>query len=125
MGKGNKITDSEWKVMKILWIHGELKASEIIQLLDDSIAWNEKTIRTLINRLVKKEVLGVKKENVNVYYPLVTEEQCAKEVTDSFVEKVYNGSIGLLISNFVKRDNLTNEDINMLRGLLENKEDDK
>ena len=71
MNKINKITDSEWKVMEVLWSKGQLKASHIIEVLHSNTKWSDNTIRTLINRLVDKDVLGVKKERVNEYYPLV------------------------------------------------------
>ena len=118
----NKITKSEWKVMEVIWSEGQLKASEVISKLGKKETWNDKTIRTLINRLVAKNILGVKKEKVNIFYPLLTKDECVKEETENFIKRVYNGSVGLLISNFVKNDKLTDEDIKMLKNLIEEKE---
>lgn len=124
MKRANKITDAEWKVMEIVWENGQQKASKIIEELSKKTSWNDKTIRTLIKRLVDKNILGVKKVKVNEFYPLVSKEECVKEVTQTFIKKIYKGSVGLLISNFVKEDKLTNDDIDMLKQILKNKEEE-
>lgn len=118
MNKSNKITDSEWKVMEILWSNGQLKASRIIEELQPHTKWSDNTIRTLINRLVDKNVLGVKKERVNEYYPIISREKSMENETDKFIEKVYKGSAGLLISNFIKSNKLTVEDLKMIKETL-------
>lgn len=124
MEKANKITDSEWKVMEVIWEGETLRASEIVKDLRNETSWNDKTIRTLIDRLVDKKILGKRKEKVNMYYALVTKEQCVKEVTNTFINKIYKGSFGLLVSNFVKSNNLTKEDVSTLKELLKNNEID-
>lgn len=121
MKKENKITDAEWKIMEVAWGNKGLRASEIIKSLEYETTWSDKTIRTLIKRLVDKEILGIRKEKVNIYYPLVTKEQCVKEVTNKFIDKVYKGSIGLLVSNFVKNNKLSKEDISELKDILNEK----
>jgi len=116
------ISDAEWKVMKVLWEKSPLTSTEIINSLKDSTNWSPKTIHTLISRLVKKEVVGVNKDfPVNKYFPLVTEEECRKVETKSFIQKVYDGSLHLLIKNFIKYEKLTSEEINELRRILDEK----
>lgn len=122
MNKSNKITDSEWEVMEVFWEHGECRASEVIHTLRSISSWSDKTIRTLIDRLVNKDVLGVKRENVNIYYPRVSKDECVREVTESFIQKVYNGSLGLLVANFTKNNSLSQEDISVLKSLLNDKD---
>jgi len=122
--KGNRITDSEWMIMEVIWDGGTLRASEIIKGLENEMSWSGKTIRTLIDRLVDKAILGKRKEKVNMYYALVTKEQCVKEVTNTFINKIYKGSLSLLVSNFVKSNNLTKEDVSTLKELLKNNEID-
>jgi len=122
MNKSNKITDSEWKVMEILWSNGQLKASKIIEELQPNTKWSDNTIRTLINRLVDKGILGVKKERVNEYYPLISREKSMENETNKFIEKVYKGSAGLLISNFIKSNKLTAEDLKVIKKTLDKDE---
>ncbi|WP_432404832.1 BlaI/MecI/CopY family transcriptional regulator [Wukongibacter sp. M2B1] len=114
-----KISDAEWQVMKVLWKKSPLTAAEIIDTLQPETKWNRKTIHTLIQRLVKKDVLGIKEENPYMYYPLLEEELCMKEETKTFLEKVYDGSLQLLMTNFLKSEKLSKQEINKLKKLLD------
>ena len=88
------ISDAEWQVMKVLWERSPLTSTEIIDSLRDDTVWSPKTIHTLISRLVKKGAVGVGKDSpLNRYFPLVTQEECRKVETKSFVQKVYDGSL--------------------------------
>lgn len=117
-----RISDAEWLVMKVLWQEAPLIASAIIEHLKPETDWSPKTIQTLISRLVKKGVLRVNKEaGLNQYYPLVSQEECMREETNSFLQKVYGGSLHLLLSNFVKNENLSPKEIQELKILLDEK----
>lgn len=117
-----KISDAEWQVMKVLWDNSPLTSTEIIEALKADTTWKPKTIHTLISRLVKKEALGVKKDgSLNQYYPLVTQEECRNVETKSFLQKVYDGSLGLLVSNFIKDQKLSEDEIEELQRILNEK----
>jgi len=122
MKKLPKISDAEWQVMRVLWEKSPLTSTEIIDFLRDSTAWSPKTIHTLISRLVKKKVIGVNKDSsLYRYFPLVTREECRKEETRSFIQKVYDGSMHLFLKSFIKYEKLTQEEIEELRQLLDEK----
>lgn len=119
--KTAKISDSEWKVMKVLWDDSPLPSSEIIKRLSPYTVWKPKTIHTLITRLVKKNIVGVKKEPSRyLYFPLITKDDCRLKETESFLEKVYNGSVSMLVANFINKDMLTQEELERLKKLLDN-----
>lgn len=115
-----KISEAEWQVMKIIWAKPPLTATQVIEYLKPETQWNPKTIHTLIARLVKKEVLGVNKDSsLFEYYPLVSRDDCMREETKSFLHKVYDGSLHLLLANFVKDESLSPKEIEQLRNLLD------
>lgn len=117
-----KISDSEWEVMKVLWKKSPITSSEIIEVLKEYISWSPKTIHTLISRLVNKNAIEVKKtEPFYLYYPKISEEECKRVETKSFIKKVYDGSIHLLISNFLKDEKLSGEEIEELKKILDGK----
>lgn len=121
--KTPKISDSEWEVMKVLWRKSPLTSSEIIEILKEYTSWNPKTIHTLISRLIKKDAVKVEKnEPFYLYYPKVSQEECRKTETKSFIKKVYGGSIHLLISNFMRNEKLSQEEIDELRKILDEKQ---
>ena len=122
MGKLPKISDAEWEVMKIIWVLGEATSSEVIENLKGKQSWKNTTVKSLISRLLNKDAISFKKLGKEYFYfPLVSEEECIKEESNSFIKKVFNGSLNEMILSFVKADNLTKEDINELRNILNEK----
>ena len=53
-----KISESEWEVMKIIWNKNPCSANEIIKILEGSTEWKPKTVKSLISRLLNKNVIG-------------------------------------------------------------------
>lgn len=119
-----QISDSEWKVMKILWEKSPHTAGEIIESLAQSTDWRPTTVKTLISRLVKKNAVGFEKKNrTYYYYPLVTEDACAKAESKSFLKKVYGGALKPMIANFLEIQELSEKDIEELKRILDDKKD--
>ncbi|HBQ64851.1 MAG TPA: hypothetical protein DD727_08030, partial [Clostridiales bacterium] len=91
------ISTAEWKVMNILWDRGIATFPQIRQALSES-AWSDKTIATLLFRLVKKGAVrkqGTRKEYT--YLPAVTIEEARNKEFEKFLEKVHAGSLASLI----------------------------
>lgn len=117
-----RISDAEWEVMKVIWSISPLTANEVIEALEGSTDWKPKTIRTLINRLVKKMALGVNQEGrLNLYYPLVAEEECLRAETQSFLKRLYGGAMKPFIVDFLREGKLSPEDIEELKNILDQK----
>lgn len=122
MKESNRISNSELEIMKILWKEAPLNSTEIINRLKCQSDWSRKTIHTFISRLVKKNVLrvlnGYKQKE---YYPTITKNEYKKSETELFVKKIYNGSFILLVSDFIKNESLTENEISELKKMLLNK----
>lgn len=119
-----KISDAEWQVIKVLWEKSPLTSTEIIEKLKFETKWNPKTIHTLIGRLVKKNAIGVEKgQSFNQYYPLVSEKDCIRVEMKSFIQKAYDGSLKMLLTNFIRDEKLSKEEIEELKRILDNKEE--
>jgi BlaI family penicillinase repressor len=122
MQKLPQISDSEWRVMKVLWKKSPFSASDVIKELKETTDWKPKTIKTLLSRLVNKNALTYEVGSRGyLYYPLVSENRCAKEEARSFLGRVYNGSLNLLVKNFIENQELSAEEIEELKKLLEDK----
>jgi len=116
-----RITDAEWQVMKILWKNAPMTARVVINELEDSSNWKPKTVKTLLRRLVDKKAISYTVDNKKyIYYPLVNEDECRKMETETFLNKVYNGSFNLLVQNFIKEKNLSQEELEELKQIIEN-----
>ncbi|MGH4118620.1 BlaI/MecI/CopY family transcriptional regulator [Clostridium sp.] len=125
MRKFPKISNAEWEVMKIIWNHSEITSMDIIKELKDKVEWKPATVKTLINRLLNKNVIGFNKLcNEYLYYSLVSEDECIKLESQSFINKVFDGSIKSMILNFAKSEQLSETDIVELKNIL-NKSNNK
>lgn len=116
------ISESEWEIMNVLWDKAPQTANDIIFSLQESTDWKPKTIRTLLDRLVQKDVVGVNK-NLRVYtfYPLYTQEKYQRAETESFIKRIYGGTLKSMLVQFIQEDTLSDDDINELRSILNKK----
>jgi BlaI family transcriptional regulator, penicillinase repressor len=123
MNKKPAISDAEWEVMKILWAKVPVTAEEVVGALKSKTTWKPKTILTLINRLVKKGLLGYeKKGRAYHYFPKINETACVHAESSSFLQRVYDGAFKPMLVNFLRDARLSKEDIEELKRILNEKE---
>lgn len=122
MNKIPQIADAEWMVMKVLWNKSPLSFGEVVKELKDTASWKSKTIQTLLTRLVNKNAISYEVGNRGyLYYPIVSENECAREETKSLLGKIYNGSLNLLVKNFLESNELSQKEIDELKKILQDK----
>src|SRR5512136_2677411 len=109
MKKIPRISETEWEVMKVVWAQAPCSASDIIAVLSAADAsWHPKTAKTLLSRLVRKRALGFKKEGrAYVYRPLVRERECVDAASESFLDRVFGGSLKPMLAHFVEHKKLS------------------
>lgn len=115
-----QIADSEWVIMKVLWEKSPLLNRDIIKIVSERSKWNSKTIDTLLRRLVEKGAVGYNLINSKIreYYPLVSHEECEKIESETFLKKVYDGSVSMLIAGLLKHQKVSEEELEKLRQLI-------
>jgi BlaI family penicillinase repressor len=123
MSQPPRISESEWEVMKICWSRSPVSAQEIIDALAPGNSWHPKTVKTLVNRLVNKGALGFTKDGrAYRYHPLVAESDCVSAESESFLDRVFGGSLKPMLAHFVESRALSREEIADLKKLLKGKE---
>ena len=111
-----KISESEWQLMELLW-QGELTQPQLMEQLDKK--WNKNTVHTFLSRLCTKGYAGVDKEHSpHIYRAMVSREECEKQERESFLQRVYRGSVGNMVAAFVKDGQLSDVEVEELRKLL-------
>lgn len=117
-----KISDAEWQVMKVLWEKSPVSANHIVEKLTAQTDWKPKTIRTLISRLSAKEAIAYKKDGRQyLYFPILTEEECVRHETRSFMSRVRAGALKPMLAAFLEEENLSQEEIDELKSILDKK----
>jgi BlaI family penicillinase repressor len=114
------ISDAEWQVMEVVWAQGDpVTANEIVARLERTTAWKEKTVKTMLNRLVNKGALGYELDGKRyLYKPKVARDECVRVETQSFLSRVFGGATGAALLHFVQEHDLTREEIEQLRRVL-------
>ncbi len=126
MANSVKISESEWRVCKVLWRKWPLTANEIVAQLGETSDWSPRTIKTMLNRLIKKGALGYESIGREYhYFPRISEEECVASHTQSFVDRVFGGETGTMVAAFIKQRRLSEREIAELKAILEEKSLDK
>jgi len=114
------ISDAEWQVMNVVWDGQPLTAQEVIGKLEGQAEWAPPTVKTMLHRLVKKNVLTYEPQgNRYVYRSRVRRSDCVRHASRSFLERVFGGASGPLLAHFLRTAKLSSDEIAKLRQLLQ------
>jgi BlaI family penicillinase repressor len=106
--------------MRVLWGKARSTAREVVAALEPQTQWNAKTILTLLNRLVQKGAVAFTKEGrLHKYQAAVSERDCVRAETRSFVDRVFGGAVRPMLAHFVQDSALSDEDVAELRRILD------
>lgn len=113
------VTDSEWYVLDCLWQQSPQTAMELVEALSRRIGWAKSTTLTTLRRMEEKGLLaGETVGRSRRFTPLVDREAVILRETSGFLDRVYRGSVGLMVSTMARRQALTEEDLDQLRAIL-------
>ena len=120
------LSDGEWKLMNRLWEGSSLTITQLTAALREETGWSKHTVITMLSRLeAKGAVTWDNGETARKYRPLLRREDAARNETQSFLDKVYGGRLGLMMSAMVDSRALTQQDIDELTAILESAKEEK
>lgn len=121
------LTQAEWSVMECLWEAGPLTGREVIQQMEKSCSWSRSTTLTLLSRLENKGALKSvpAEKGPKVFSPVLRREDAALEETKDFLNRVYQGSLSLMVSALTKKQALPREELDELYELLKGLEEER
>ena len=115
-----KLTASEWTVLNCLWADNPKTVMQLVAELEKTVGWAKSTTITTLRRMEDKGL--VRCEQVGrgkAYTPAVEREQAVVAETHSFLDRVYQGSVGLMMSAMAKRQELSRDEVAQLRAILD------
>ena len=114
-----KVTNSEWYVMNCLWEKSPLSLMQLVPLLKESAGWSKSTSATMVRRMTEKELIGYEENGKTKYFfPKVDKQDVVVQETRDFLQRIYDGSVGMMMSALVRQDDLSAEDIQELQEIL-------
>jgi len=120
------LTKAEWQIMNALWEKYPASARDVIENLGEDVDWAYTTVKTMLDRLVKKGVLKVNKErNVSMYSPIFSQKKTRQAAIKSFVNQAFDGAVGTLMHHLVAKEELSKKEREeLVRILKEEKKND-
>ena len=116
------LAPAEWEVMKVLWDQGPAAARDIFAALPKENAWAYKTVKTLLARLVAKEAVAYEQVgNSYLYRSAVAREQMTRQEVRGLFRRIQGLALSPLLANFIEEAELSDDEIQQLRLLLEEK----
>ena len=128
MGKQQiAISEAESHVMDVLWRGpGGMPAEDIAAALADEQQWQEATVKSLLNRLLKKGAVSASKDGRRYLYSAVLgREQWVSSESTSMIDRLFGGRVAPLVAHFGKHRKLSAADVAELKKLIEELGDGK
>lgn len=117
------LTSAEWHLMECLWEKSPRIGREVVEHLKESVGWSRSTTLTLLRRMTEKELIRCEEiDGINAYSPLVDREASVVNETENFLNRVYKGSVSMLMSAITKKQDLSKEEIDELYAILKEAE---
>ena len=114
------LSPGEWQIMDRLWEKTPRTLMELVRILAPDTGWSKSTIATMITRLEAKGALTWEEGGkARLYRPAVSRDQAALQETESLLQRVYRGSVGMMVNTLADGRGLTQEDIDELSAILE------
>lgn len=114
------LTNSEWYVLDCLWERSPMTVMELAAALKNRTGWAKSTTITTLRRMEEKGLVRVEHTGKGKRYaPAVERERAVTAETRSFLDRVYQGSVGLMMSAMVKRQELSRDEVAELRSILD------
>lgn len=114
------ISEAESRVMELLWKRAPQASEDLAAALHAGTGWHENTVRTLLNRLVRKGAVRAERDGRRyLYSPVLAREQWQAQESRSLLDRVFGGRVAPLLAHFSRHEKLSAKDVAELRALIE------
>lgn len=118
--KNIDLTQAEWAVMECLWERSPQSGREVTEHMERSCGWNRSTTNTLLYRLESKGAVAADTEGRSKFYrALLRREDAALHETKDFLDRVFHGSLSMMVSAMTQKQALSQTEIEELYAMLE------
>ncbi|MGN1179679.1 MAG: BlaI/MecI/CopY family transcriptional regulator [Suilimivivens sp.] len=124
MEENVSLNNSEWSIMEVLWQQQPRTLMQLVHEMKEKQGWSKSTTNTMLRRMQEKGYISYTEgEKARLYSANLKRDEVVLRETESFLQRTYGGSIGMLLSTFVDSNQLTKQDIEELRQILHRAEE--
>jgi len=115
-----RISEAELTVMEALWsARSPLTAQEVHDRIGDAREWSDRTVKTMLGRLLAKGVLAHEEDGRRyLYRPAVKREAYVAGESRRLVDRLFGGRAAPLVAHLAEGEGLSQDDIAELEALL-------
>ena len=113
------ISEAEREVMEVLWHRAPRSAEEILAEVGPRQRWQEGTVKSLLNRLLRKRAVKAARDGRRyLYSPLLSRERYVLEESKGLLDRLFGGRVAPLVAHFSEQRKLSKKDIAELKRLV-------
>lgn len=114
------ITEAESVVMAVLWQASPIATEDVVAALKTQQNWQEPTIKTLLNRLLKKGAISAQRDGRRyLYSPVLQRDQWLAIESKGLLDRLFGGRVAPFVAHFSRQRKLTKKDLADLKRLIE------
>ena len=119
-----RLSEAEWKVMGALWEEAPQTIMQMTRRFQETTGWTKHTIMTFLRRMEDKGAVRYEAgERAKLYYPQIERQEAALQETEDFLDRVFQGKMGMMLNTMVQQRALSKEDMEELHKILEQAEE--
>ena len=120
--KEANISASEWTILKVVWEQQPCAAPGVQEALKGEKDWTYGTVKTLMDRMVKKGLLTTEKiRNLYLYRARISIMEARSRELLKTIKRAFDGAFSPAMQFLVESDKLSDEEIDYLKQLLNDK----
>ena len=115
-----KLGEMEEKLAELIWEHAPLRSGEQVRLCEEAFSWKRTTTYTMLKRLCERGLFANEDGMVIAHR---SREEFQGGRGEQFLQENFEGSLPLFVASFVRRKKLKDEEIRMLKDLIDSYEE--
>lgn len=114
-----KLSEAEWRVMNALWEESPQTIMQLTRRFQEKTGWTKHTIMTFLKRMEDKGAVFYESgARAKLYYPKIERRESVLQETEEFLERVFDGKMGLMLNTMVEQKSLSGTEIAELYEIL-------
>jgi len=120
------LSPGEWKLINLLWAHSPRTITQMVRALTDDTGWSKYTVIKMLQRMEEKGAVRHEEGGpAKAFFPVLAQQAAELTETEAFLDRVYGGSLGLMMSVMVRGGQLSRSELNEIYLLLRETEEEK
>ncbi len=118
----HKLTIGEWAIMRVVWELEPVPAPTVQEKLQKQIGWAYSTVKTMMDRMVKKGLLKTDRiRQIYLYTSAVSLAQARKGELTQAIKQAFNGALTPMMQFLLDSNKLSQEQLSELETMIKQK----